>query len=132
MNSISSSFSTSARLSAQLAARSSQQAGEVFAQQAGQTQGATAAKQKEKTQASEKTDLQASLKAIQSQIDARIEQANDVNTLDISYSKKAALLSVKVMQEQTGDLVRELQYKDFKAMGFSAQGRKGAYVDVSA
>lgn len=80
----------------------------------------------------EKPDLLASLKAIEAQIAARAQQAANVNTLDISYSKKEALLSVKVQQQQTGNLIRELQFKDYKALAYSPHGYKGAYLDVVA
>lgn len=81
---------------------------------------------------SEKPDLLASLKAIEAQIAARAQQAANINSLDISYNKKEALLSVKVQQQQTGDLIRELQFKDYKAMAYSPHGYKGAHVDITA
>ena len=58
--------------------------------------------------------------------------AANVNSLDISYNKKQALLSVKVEQQQTGDLIRELKFKDYKAMVYSPHGYKGGYVDTAA
>lgn len=74
----------------------------------------------------------ATLKAIEAQIAERAQQARDVNRLDISYNKKEALLSVKVQEQQTGDLIRELKFKDYKAMLYGPHGYKGAYVDVVA
>ena len=72
------------------------------------------------------------LKAIEAQIAARAQQAANVNTLDISYNKKEAVLSVKVEQQQTGDLIRELKFKDYKAMAYSPHGFKGGYIDLTA
>jgi len=74
----------------------------------------------------------ASLKAIEAQIAARAKEAANVNALDISYNKKEALLSVKVEQQQTGDLIRELKFKDYKAMAYSPHGYKGNYVDLTS
>ena len=73
----------------------------------------------------------ASLKAIEAQIAARAKEAANVNALDISYNKKEALLSVKVEQQQTGNLIRELKFKDYKAMAYSPHGYKGNYVDIT-
>jgi uncharacterized FlaG/YvyC family protein len=127
MNSVSSvSVPTAASMSAQVSARLNRQAGETSVQMAGQVKDAPALKQKDRT------DLVAELKAIEVQIAQRTQQARDVNMLDISYSKQAAMLSVKVKEEQTGDLVRELKYKDYKAMAYSSHGYKGAYVDINA
>jgi uncharacterized FlaG/YvyC family protein len=80
----------------------------------------------------EKPDMLATLKAIEAQIAERAQQARDVNRLDITYNKKEALLSVKVQEQQTGDLIRELKFKDYKAMVYGPHGYKGAYVDVVA
>jgi uncharacterized FlaG/YvyC family protein len=127
MNSVSSvSVPTAASMSAQVSARPNRFAGETTVQMAGQVKDAPALKQKERT------DLAAELKAIELQIANRAQQARDVNLLDISYSKQAAMLSVKVKEAQTGDLVRELQFKDYKAMAYSNHGYKGAYVDLTA
>ena len=117
---------TSASMSAQVAARSKRLAGDATTQSAGQTR--VERTPKLKTQ----NDLVAQIKAIEAQIAARAEQARDVNSLDISYNKKESLLSVKVKEDRTGDLVRELQFKDYKAQAYSNHGYKGANVDISA
>jgi hypothetical protein len=80
----------------------------------------------------ERPDMLANIKALEAQIAERAKQARDVNLLDISYNKREALLSVKVEQQQTGDLVRELQFKDYKAMVYSKTGFKGVYLDTQA
>jgi uncharacterized FlaG/YvyC family protein len=117
---------TAASMSAQVAARTNRVAGDTQIQSAGQTR--TERTPKLKTQ----VDLLAQMQAIEAQLAARAQQAGDVNALDITYNKKQAMLSVKVKEQQTGDLVRELQFKDYKAMAYSNHGYKGAYVDITA
>ncbi len=117
---------TIASMSAQVSARPNKVAGEVAPQVAGVNQTAVEVKQKEKP------DLLASLKVIEAQIAARAKEPANINTLDISYNKAQALLSVKVEQQQTGDLIRELKFKDYKAMVYSPHGYKGGYVDTQA
>ena len=117
---------TAASMSAQVSARPAKVAGDSLPQPAGQSQNAREIKQ------AEKPDMLAQLKAIEAQIAARAEQAANVNLLDISYNKKEAALSVKVQEQQSGDLVRELKFKDYKAMAYSPHGLKGAYVDMTA
>jgi uncharacterized FlaG/YvyC family protein len=117
---------TAASISAQVSARPNKVAGEPAPQVAGLSKNALDIKQKEKP------DMLANLKAIEAQIAERATQAADVNSLDISYNKKLAELSVKVEQQQTGDLIRELKFKDYKAMAYGQYGFKGAYVDTAA
>ena len=117
---------TAASMSAQVSARPAKLAGDNLPQLAGQTKNARELKQ------ADKPDMLAQLKAIEAQIAARAEQAANVNALNISYNKKEALLSVKVQEQQTGDLVRELKFKDYKAMAYTSHGLKGAYVDMTA
>ena len=116
---------TAASMSAQVSARPAKLAGDNLPQPAGQTKNARELKQ------ADKPDMLAQLKAIEAQIAARAEQAANVNALNISYNKKEALLSVKVQEQQTGDLVRELKFKDYKAMAYSPHGYKGNYVDIT-
>jgi uncharacterized FlaG/YvyC family protein len=117
---------TAASMSAQVSARPAKVAGDSLPQPAGQRQNAREIKQ------AEKPDMLAQIKAIEAQIAARAEQAANVNALNISYNKKEAALSVKVQEQQTGELVRELKFKDYKAMAYSPHGIKGAYVDMTA
>ena len=116
---------TAASMSAQVSARPNKVAGDVAPQVAGQSKNALEVKQQAKP------DMLANLKAIEAQIAARAQEAANVNALDISYNKKEALLSVKVEQQQTGDLIRELKFKDYKAMVYGPHGYKGAYVDIT-
>lgn len=109
-----------------MSAQTHKVAGESAPQVAGLSKNAREVKQQEKP------DMLAHLKMIEAQIAERAKQATDVNSLDISYNKKLAELSIKVEQQQTGDLIRELKFKDYKAMVYGPHGYKGAYVDVVA
>lgn len=117
---------SAASMSAQVSARADKLAGANLAQPAGQAKDARDIKQ------AAKPDMLAQMKAIEAQIAARAEQAADVNLLNISYNKKEALLAVKVQEQQTGDLVRELKFKDYKAMAYTNHGYKGDHVDIMA
>ena len=117
---------TAASMSAQVSARVDKLAGANLAQPAGQVKDAREIKQ------AAKPDMLAQMKAIEAQIAARAEQAADVNRLNISYNKNEALLSVKVLEQQTGDLIRELKFKDYKAMAYARHGFKGDHVDIMA
>ena len=117
---------TAASMSAQVSARPAKLAGDNLPQPAGQNKNARELKQ------ADKPDMLAQIKAIEAQIAARAEQAANVNALDISYNKKEAALSVKVQEQQTGELIRELKFKDYQAMAYSPHGYKGGYVDVTA
>lgn len=117
---------TAACMSEQVAARPAKLAGANLPQPAGQTKDAREIKQ------AAKPDMLAQIKAIEAQIAARAEQAANVNALDISYNKKEALLSVKVQKQQTGNLIRELKFKDYKAMAYTSHGYKGENVDITA
>jgi hypothetical protein len=117
---------TAASMSAQVSARPAKLAGDNLPQPAGQTKDARDIKQ------AAKPDMLAQIKVIEAQIAARAEQAANVNTLDISYNKKEALLSIKVQEQQTGDLIRELKFKDYKAMAYTSHGYKGEIVDITA
>jgi hypothetical protein len=109
-----------------VSARPNRVAGDTTPQVAGLSKNAREVKQQEKP------DMLANLKAIEAQIAVRAQEAANVNALDISYNKREALLSVKVQEQQTGDLIRELKFKDYKAMVYAPHGFKGAYVDVAA
>lgn len=117
---------TSASMSMQTAARPNKVAGGDAPQVAGKSKDALEIKRQAQP------DMLANLKAIEAQIAARAQEAANVNKLNISYNKKQAVLSVKVEQQQTGDLIRELKFKDYQAMAYSPHGYKGGYVDVTA
>ncbi len=117
---------TAASMSAQVSARPAKLAGDNLPQPAGQNKNARELKQ------ADKPDMLAQLKAIEAQIAARAEQAANLNALDISYNKKEAELSVKVQEQQTGELIRELKFKDYKAMAYTSHGYKGTVLDITA
>ena len=112
-------------MTAQSAARPNVHAGEVFTRQAGQTK-------ESGSHPAVKNDLSVQTKADKAAIKARIEQSQDVSKLDIAYSKQEATLSVKVTEAKTQQLIREINFRDFKAMSYSNHGYKGAYVDLTA
>jgi len=117
---------TAASLSQQVSARPNRVAGDATPLVAGLSKNAREVKQQEKP------DMLANLKAIEAQIAARAEASANINTLDISYNKKEALLSVKVQEQQTDELIRELKFKEYKAMAYAPYGFKGAHVDLAA
>ena len=117
---------TAASMSAQVSERPAKLAGDNLPQPAGQTKNAREIKQ------AEQPDMLAQIKAIEAQLAARAQQAADVNALNISYNKQEALLSVKVKEQQTGELIRELKFKDYKAMAYTSHGYKGTYLDITA
>lgn len=117
---------TSASMTAQVAAHPSKLAGASSPQPAGENKGAKAVKQTEQVSRSEQ------MKVLDAQIAAATKKITNQNALDISYNKKEALLSVKVQERQSGDLVRELKFKDYKAMAYSNHGYKGGSVDITA
>ena len=117
---------TAASMSAQVSARPAKLAGDNLPQPAGQNKNARELKQ------ADKPDMLAQLKAIEAQIAARAEQAANLNALDISYNKKEAALSVKVQEQQSGELIRELKFKDYKAMAYASHGYKGTFLDITA
>lgn len=117
---------TAASLSWKGSSRPHHVAGDVAPQVAGKSKDALEVKR------ASQPDMLANLKMIEAQIEARAKQAANVNALDISYNKEQALLSVKVEQQQTGDLIRELKFKDYKAILYSPHGYKGAVVDITA
>ena len=117
---------TAASMSAQVSARPAKLAGDNLPQPAGQNKDARELKQ------ADKPDMLAQIKAIEAQIAARAEQAANLNALDISYNKKEAALSVKVQEQQTGELIRELKFKDYKAMAYTSHGYKGTLLDITA
>jgi len=62
----------------------------------------------------------------------RQAQAQDRSQLNIAYDKQSSTLSVKVVNKQSGEFIRQLDFKGFHAMEFSTHGYKGGYVDSAA
>lgn len=116
----------SASMLAQVSVRPNRLAGINLPQPAGETKNPTSIKQ------AEKADRLGLAKAVDERLVVRPEKIINQNSLNISYNKQEALLSVKVQERQTGDLIRELKFKDYKAMAYSSHGYKGGSVDITA
>ena len=59
----------------------------------------------------------------------RQAQAQDQSQLNYSFDKQSSTLSVKVVNQQSGQFIRQLDFKGFHAMEFSTHGYKGKVVD---
>lgn len=59
----------------------------------------------------------------------RQAQAQDKSQLNYSFDKQSSTLSVKVVNQQSGKFIRQLDFKGFHAMEFSTHGYKGKVVD---
>jgi uncharacterized FlaG/YvyC family protein len=68
-------------------------------------------------------------KAVRAQ---RQAQAQDQSQLNYSFDKQSSTLSVKVVNQQSGQFIRQLDFKGFHAMEFSTHGYKGHVVDNAA
>jgi hypothetical protein len=79
----------------------------------------------------EKVSLSESLQKMQAERAARTQAARDVNSLDFSYSKAEALLRLQVMREETGQKVRELEFRDYQVRGVPKVQPKGGLVDMT-
>ena len=79
----------------------------------------------------EKASLTESLQKMQAERAARAQAARDVNSLDFSYSKAEALLRLQVMREETGQKVRELEFRDYQVRGVPKVQPKGGLVDMT-
>ena len=62
----------------------------------------------------------------------RMNQSLDKSQLNYSFDKQSSTLSVKVVNKQSGDFIRQLDFKGFHAMEFSTHGYKGRVVDNAA
>jgi len=72
--------------------------------------------------------------AVQMQADKELRvqrqaQAQDQSQLNYSFDKQSSTLSVKVVNQQSGQFIRQLDFKGFHAMEFSTHGYKGKVVD---
>ncbi len=59
-------------------------------------------------------------------------QAENKSQLNISYDKYASTLSVRVVNQPSGQFVRQINYIGYHAMLFTSHGLKGTYIDASA
>lgn len=62
----------------------------------------------------------------------RLNQSLDRSQLNYSFDKRSSTLSVKVVNKQSGEFIREIDFHGFQAMAFSTHGYKGRYVDNAA
>ncbi len=62
----------------------------------------------------------------------RLNQSLDKSQLNYSFDKQSSTLSIKVVNKQSGEFIRQLDFQGFQAMEFSTHGYKGRYVDNAA
>ena len=62
----------------------------------------------------------------------RLNQSLDRSQLNYSFDKQSSTLSVKVVNKQSGEFIRQIEFQGFQAMEFSTHGYKGRYVDNAA
>ena len=62
----------------------------------------------------------------------RFQQSQDRSQLNYSFDKQSSTLSVQVVNKQSGEFIRQLDFQGFQAMEFSTHGYKGRYVDNAA
>lgn len=79
-----------------------------------------------------KVDVTAEIQADKEVRVQRLNQSLDKSQLNYSFDKQSSTLSVSVVNKQSGDFIRRLDFKDFHAMEFSTHGYKGRVVDNAA
>jgi uncharacterized FlaG/YvyC family protein len=79
-----------------------------------------------------KVDVSAELQADKEVRAQRLNQSLDKSQLNYSFDKQSSVLSVKVVNKQSGDFIRQIDFKGFHAMEFSTHGYKGRVVDNAA
>ena len=79
-----------------------------------------------------KVDVTAEIQADKEVRVQRLNQSLDKSQLNYSFDKQSSTLSVKVVNKQSGDFIRQLDFKGFHAMEFSTHGYKGRVVDNAA
>jgi uncharacterized FlaG/YvyC family protein len=62
----------------------------------------------------------------------RLNQSLDKSQLNYSFDKQSSTLSVKVVNKQSGEFIRQIDFQGFNAMAFSSHGYKGRYIDNAA
>jgi uncharacterized FlaG/YvyC family protein len=62
----------------------------------------------------------------------RLNQSLDKSQLNYSFDKQSSTLSIKVVNKQSGEFIRQIDFQGFQAMEFSTHGYKGRYVDNAA
>ena len=62
----------------------------------------------------------------------QLNQSLDKSQLNYSFDKQSSTLSVKVVNKQSGEFIRQIDFHGFNAMAFSTHGYKGRYIDKAA
>ncbi len=62
----------------------------------------------------------------------RQNQALEKSQLNYAFDKKSGTLSVAVTHQQTGEIVRQIEYPGFQAMVYQSHGYKGRLIDDQA
>jgi uncharacterized FlaG/YvyC family protein len=76
-----------------------------------------------------KVDVTAEMQADKEVRVQRLNQSLDKSQLNYSFDKESSTLSVSVVNQQSGDSIRRLDFKGFHAMEFLSHGYKGRVVD---
>ena len=79
-----------------------------------------------------KADVAAEIQADKEVRVQRLNQSLDRSQLNYSFDESSSTLSVKVVNKQSGEFIRQLDFKGFQAMSYSAHGYKGHLVDNAA
>jgi uncharacterized FlaG/YvyC family protein len=62
----------------------------------------------------------------------RLNQSLDKSQLNYAFDKQSSTLSVSVVNKQSGEFIRQIDFKGFHAMAYSSHGYKGRVVDNAA
>ena len=79
-----------------------------------------------------KADVTAEIQAEKEVRVQRLSQSLDKSQLNYSFDKQSSTLSIKVVNKQSGEFIRQIAFQGFNAMEFSTHGYKGRYVDNAA
>ena len=79
-----------------------------------------------------KVDVAAEIQADKEVLAQRLNQSLDRSQLNYSFDKQSSTLSVKVVNKQSGDFIRQIDFKGFHAMAFTSHGYKGRVIDNAA
>jgi len=79
-----------------------------------------------------KVDVAAEIQADKEVRVQRLNQSMDKSQLNYSFDKQSSTLSVKVVNKQSGEFIRQIDFRGFQAMEYSSHGYKGRYVDNAA
>ena len=72
---------------------------------------------------------------MQADKEVRVQRLNpslDKSPLNYSFDTQSSTVSVNVVNKQSGEFIRQIDFSGFQAMEFSTHGYKGRYVDNAA